>query len=126
LTLNRRIKRLEATVKPKPAGCNPAVLIVRYEDTDKRESCGPSHEEIEEQVKHLKDSGQCLGCRGSCAMDWGPDGFTNHQFTGDHSSSSGLPKILVISVTSEEARELTRRIMSGEGTELSIENGGKQ
>jgi hypothetical protein len=117
MTLNRRIRLLEAIVKPEPIGCHPAVLILRYEDTDKSESCGPSHEEIEEHVKHLNDSGQCLGCRGSCAIDWGPDGFTNHQFTGDHSSSSGLPKMFIISVTSERARELTRRLLNGEGTE---------
>jgi hypothetical protein len=74
--LNRRIWRLEATVKPKPVGCNPAVLFVIYEDTDqlKIESCRPSHEEIEKHLRHLQDSGQYLGCLGSCAMDWGPGG----------------------------------------------------
>ena len=117
MTLNRRIRLLETIVKPEPIGCHPAVIILRYEDTDESESCGPSHEEIEEQVKRLKDSGQCLGCRGSCAMDWDTGGFTNHKLTGERSSSSSSPKILTISVTSAEARELTRQLMNGEGTE---------
>lgn|GEM_PF-528139 len=122
LTLNRRIQRLEDTVKPKPAGCNPAVLIVRYEDEEfghsgQTDSCEPTHEEIEQYLKHLKNSGQCQVCLGSCALDWGPDGFTNHKLTGERGSSSSAPNILVISCTSDEARELTRRLMNGEGTE---------
>ncbi|MGA9047685.1 MAG: hypothetical protein WB588_01705 [Dehalococcoidia bacterium] len=122
MTLNRRIQRLEDTVKPKPVGCNPAVLIVRYEDEEsghqvKTDSCEPTHEEIEKHLKHMKDSGQCQDCLGSCALDWGPGGFANHKLTGERSSSSSSPNILVISCTSEEARELTRRIMNGERTE---------
>ncbi len=122
MTLNRRIQQLEVTVKPKPIGCNPAVLIVRYEDEEfahpgQTDSCEPTHEEIEQYLKHLKDSGQCQGCLGSCALDWGPGGFTNHKLTGGGSSSASSPHILVISCTSAEARELTRRILDGEGTE---------
>lgn len=122
MTQIRRIQQLEAIVKPKPVGCNPAVLIVTYEDTEsghqlKIESCRPSHEEIEKHLRHLDDSGQCLGCLGSCALDWGPDGFTNHKFTGGGSSTSSVPNMLVISLTSAEARELTRQILNGEGTE---------
>ena len=122
MKLNRRIERLEGMVIPKPAGCNPAVLIVRWEDEEsvhlhKYDSCEPTHEEIEQYLKYMKDSGQCQGCLGSCALDWAPGGFTNHKLTGERNSSSSSPTILVISCTSAEARILTRRLLNGEGTE---------
>lgn len=70
-------------------------------------------EEIEKHLRHLQN----MGYPGSCAMDWGLGGFTNHKLTGVGSSSGSSPHILVISVTSAEAREMPKQVMNGERTQ---------
>jgi len=148
MTLKHRLQRLELNLKTKIPGCHPTLFIVVPEgsqnapfDTDVYR---PTDDEMEKYLKHLKDGGQCRNCKGSCAIDWAPDGFKNHTLTGERSSSSPMPQIFrmycvnaetpelvrqldrerepptprihTMQVVDSETAELTRRIMNGERT----------
>ena len=120
MKLDHRLQCLELKFKPKQSGCNLTLFIVIPEgarnaafDTD---AYRPADTEVERYLKHLKDSGQCRDCKGSCAIDWAPDGFKNHTLTGERSSSSPEPKILTMFCANAEIPVLTRRIMNGERT----------
>ncbi len=122
MTLGRRLQQLELKIKlnSKQPGCDVTLFIVVPEemqsgpfDTD---AYRPTDDEVEKYLKHLKDGGQCRNCKGSCAIDWAPDGFKNHTLTGECSSSSSTPKISVMYCADAEIPVLTRRIMDGERT----------
>jgi hypothetical protein len=122
MTLEHRLLKLEFKIKvnSKQAGCDISLFIVLTEeqressfDTDTHR---PSNNEIEKQLKQLKDSGRCQDCRGSCAIDWAPDGFKNHTLMGESCSSASAPKIFAMFCANSEIPGLTRRIMNGERT----------
>ena len=81
-----------------------------YFDSD---SYRPSNIEIEIFLKKLKDSGQCRDCKGSCAIDWSPEGFNNHTIGGERISSSPGPNIFWMFCADAEIPILCRRIMNG-------------
>jgi hypothetical protein len=95
----------------------PEEMQKGYFDCD---SYRPVAGEIERYLKHLKDSGQCWGCEGSCAIDWTPDGFKNHTLGGERSSSSPEPKILTMLCADAEIPVLCRQLRNGERTEFQI------
>ena len=120
MTLARRLQQLELNLKTKLPGCNPTLFIVVPGEMQQgpfdTDAYRPTDGEIEEYLKHLKDGRQCRDCKGSCAVDWAPDGFKNHTLTGERSSSSSTPKISVMYCADAEIPVLTRRIMNGERT----------
>jgi hypothetical protein len=120
MALERRLQQLEIVFQStlKQPGCDITLFIVvpedvkgGYFDTD---TYKPVEGEIEKYLKWLKDSSQCRDCKGSCAIDWSPNGFKNHNLTGERSSSSSEPKLFIIYCADAEIPVLTRRIMSGE------------
>ena len=125
MTLGRRLLQLELRIKlsSKQPGCNPTLFIVIPEEFMDRHfdssTYRPAEEEIEKYLNYLKDIGQCRDCVGSCAIDWAPDGFSNHMLTGERSSSSPEPNILTMFCANAEIPVLTRRIMNGEPSQLS-------
>ena len=96
MTLGRRLQQLELKIKvsSKQPGCYITLFIVIPEELQHAPfdsaSCRPADGEIERYLKELKDSGQCRDCKGSCAIDWAPDGFVNHTLAEERSSSSLL------------------------------------
>jgi hypothetical protein len=68
---------------------------------------------MEKYLKNLKDSCRCRGCKGSCAIDWAPDGFTNYTLIGEYGPSSLEPMINYIFYADAEIPVLTRQIMNG-------------
>lgn len=95
--LEARLRQLEVKVQFKQPGCNPILFIVVPEgsqnapfDTD---AYRPTDDEIENYLAQLKDGGRCRDCKGSCIINWAPDGFKNHALTGECSSLSPAPKI---------------------------------
>jgi hypothetical protein len=116
MNLDKRLRQLEAKIQSKQPGCNSTLFIVVPEEMQQghfdEDSYGPADDEIERYLKHLKDSGQCRDCKGSCAIDWAPDGFKNHAVIGECRSS--FSKISMIYCASAEGIELTRWIMNGE------------
>ena len=117
MRLEHRLQCLELKFVTKQPGCNVELFIVMPEEMQKGyfdcDSYRPAAGEIENYLKHLKDSGQCRGCKGSCAIDWSPDGFKNHTLGGERSSSSPEPKIITMFCADAEIPVLCRRIMNG-------------
>jgi hypothetical protein len=116
--LEARLRQLEVKVQFKQPGCNPILFILVPEgsqnapfDTD---AYRPTDNEIEKYLKLLKDSGQCRDCKGSCAIDWSPEGFKNHTIGGGCSSSSPELKISWMFCADAEIPVLCRRLMNGE------------
>jgi hypothetical protein len=123
MTLERRLQQLELKIKlnSKQPGCDITLFIVVPEEMQQSgpfdtDTYRPTDEEIENYLSQLKDSGQCRDCKGSCAIDWAPDGFKNHTLTGERSFSSPVPKINWMFCANAEIPILTRRIMNGERT----------
>lgn len=121
MTLARRLQLLESKLETKKPGCNPTVFIVipqerppgRFDTSSYR----PSDDEVGKYLKHLKDGGQCRDCKGSCAIDWAPDGFKNHTLTGECSSSSPDPSIFWMYCAEAETPVLMRKVVNREGTQ---------
>jgi len=81
-----------------------------YFDSD---SYRPGNDEIEKYIKKLKHGEQRRDYKGSCTIDWSPDGFTNHMISGECSSSSDEPKISLMFCADAEIPVLCRCIMNG-------------
>jgi hypothetical protein len=73
----------------------------------------PSNIEIEIFLKKLKDSGHCRVCKGSCAVDWSPEGFYNQTIGGERISSSPGPNIFWMFCADAEIPVLCRRLTNG-------------
>ena len=117
MKLELRLQYLELKFITKQLGCNVTLFIVIPEemlngpfDSD---SYRPSSEEIEQYLEQLKATGQCQGCKGSCAIDWSPDGFVNHTLAGEGSSSSPEPRINYMFCANAEIPVLCRQLMNG-------------
>ena len=97
MKMEHRLQNLELKFVTTRPGCNVILFIVVPEECQQgpfdSDSYRPSSEEIEKYLEQLKATGQCRGCKGSCAIDWSPDGFVNHTLAGEGSSSSPGPKI---------------------------------
>ena len=117
MKLEHRLQYLELKFVTKQPGCNPTLYIVIPEEMKNKhfdaDSYRPSDIEIELFLKKLKDSGQCQGCKGSCAIDWSPDGFMNHTIAGEGSASSPGPKINYMFCADAEIPLLCRRLING-------------
>jgi hypothetical protein len=117
MRLEQRLQYLELNLKTKQPGCDIELFIVMPEEMQNGyfdcDSYRPAAGEIENYLKHLKDSGQCRGCKGSCAIDWAPDEFKSHTLGGERSSSSPMPKILRMYCADAEIPALCRRIING-------------
>jgi hypothetical protein len=122
MTLVHRLQELELEFIPKVKvlGCNPCVFVVVPEDMRQGafdcDSYRPTEDETEKYLKDLKDGGQCQDCKGSCAIDWAPDGFKNFSHTGQGGSSSVERQVHFMFCANAEIPVLTRRIMNGERT----------
>jgi hypothetical protein len=120
MALKHRLQRLELNLKTKIPGCNPTLFIVVLEGSRNMPfdtgAYRPADDEIGKYLKHLRDGGQCRNCKGSCAIDWAPDGFKNHTLTGERSSLSPEPKIFTMFCADAETPVLMRQLMNGERT----------
>ena len=122
MTLSRRLQQLELKIKlkTKQPGCYIELFIVMPEEMQKgyfdRDSYRPANGETENYLKHLKDSGQCRGCKGSCAIDWAPYGFKHHTPGGERNYSSPEPYIFTMFCADAEIPVLCSIIMNGERT----------
>jgi hypothetical protein len=154
MNLDKRLRLLEVKIQSKQPGCNPTLFIVRAGDSQadsfETGTYKPADDEVEKYLKHLKDSGKCRYCKGSCAIDYASNEFKNHTLSGGMGFLSSGPKvslnycansqtpellrrldshrerrILKIEVVDAETAELTRRIMSGERTEIAATNAGQ-
>ena len=118
MKLEHRLQSLELKFVAKKTGCYTTLFIVVPEDCQNgafnSDSYRPADDEIEKYLKFLKDNGQCSGCRGSCAIDWSADGFTNHTFGGENHSSSPKPKMSWMFCANTKTPELCRRLINGE------------
>jgi hypothetical protein len=80
--IERRIEKIQLQIDTHQPGCAMSILIVIPEDARDKpfdtSSYAPSDEAIKEAISALRQSGKCQGCRGTCAQDWSPAGFTNH------------------------------------------------
>jgi hypothetical protein len=118
MRLEHRLQSLELKwVKEKP-GCNVTLFIVVPDDRKNEvfdsDSYRPASVEIEAFLKKLKDGGECRGCKGSCAIDWSPDGFANHMISGACPSSSSEHKVHLMFCADAEIPILCRHIINGE------------
>ena len=117
MKLEHRLQSLELKFVSKKPGCNPTLFIVVPEDMLNgpfdSDTYRPTAYDIEKYLKQLKDTGECQGCKGSCAIDWSPDGFVNHTIGGEGSSSSPGLKINYMFCANAEIPVLCRRIMNG-------------
>ena len=117
MRLEHRLQNLELRFVTKQPGCNPTLFIVIPEDRQNRlfgsDSYRPSTDEIEKYLKQLKDIGQCRDCKGSCAIDWSPDGFKNHTLAGLGISSSLEHKIHFMFCANTKIPVLCRQLMNG-------------
>ena len=128
MKLDQRLRVLESQFQFKRPGCDVTLFIVVPEEflslpedissyqPFNSDTYRPSDSELEKHLKQLKDSGQCRDCKGSCAIDWDPERFTNHTLCGEHTSSSLEPKIFTMFCADAETPVLTRKIMNGERT----------
>jgi hypothetical protein len=120
MALKQRLCQLELKLKLnlKQPGCNPTLFIIIPEDSQDMlfdsKSYRPTDDEIEKCLKHIKDSGQCRDCKGSCVIDWKPVEFNNYFLTGERCSSSSEPKISWMFCINAEIPILAKRIMNGE------------
>ena len=123
MKLEHRLQYLELKFVSKKPGCNPTLFIVVPEDmrngTFDSASYRPSDDTIEKYIKTVKGDGYCRECRGSCAIDWSPEGFMNHTLAGVGSSSSPEPMIHYMFCADAEIPVLTRKLMNG-GREANI------
>ena len=97
MRLEHRLQCLELKWVTKQPGCNVTLFIVVPKECQQgpfdSDSYRPSSEEIEKYLEQLKATGQCQGCKGSCAIDWSQDGFVNHMLGGAGNSFSPKPKV---------------------------------
>lgn len=120
MSLGRRLQQLELKTKlnSKQPGCDVSLFIVIPEELKHGQfdsnTYRPTAEELEKFLKYLKANGHCRDCKGSCAVDWAPDGFKNHTLLGERSSLSPTPKIFTMFCANAEIPVLTRRLMNGE------------
>jgi hypothetical protein len=77
------------------------------------DSYRPGDDEIEIFLKKLKNGGQCRDCKGSCAIDWSPEGFNNQTIGGERTSPSAGPNIFWMFCADAEIPVLCRRIING-------------
>jgi hypothetical protein len=117
MRLEHRLQTLELKFVTKKAGCNPTLYIVVPEEMQNgsfdSNSFRPTNDDIEKYLKQLKYGGQCQGCKGSCAIDWAPVGFSNHTIGGENHSSSREPKISWMFCANAGIPVLTRQLMNG-------------
>jgi len=117
MRLEHRLQCLELKLATKQSGCNPTLFIVVPEELQNKlfdlDSYRPSTDEIEKYLKQLKDSGQCSDCKGSCVIDWFPDGFKNHTLAGLGMSSSPEHKIHFMFCANTEIPVLCRQLING-------------
>ena len=117
MKLEHRLQSLELKFVSKKPGCNPTLFIVDPEDMLNgpfdSDTYRPTAYDIEKYLKQLKDTGECQGCKGSCAIDWAPVGFSNHTIGGENHSSSQEPKISWMFCADAEIPILTRQLISG-------------
>ena len=117
MKLEHRLHYLELKFVTKQPGCDVTFYIVVPEQCQQGPfdsySYRPSSEEIGKYLKQLKDGGQCRGCKGSCAIDWSPDGFVNHIIGGERISSSPGPNIFWIFCADAEIPVLCRQLING-------------
>jgi hypothetical protein len=128
MKLEQRLRLLESQLQFKQPGCDVTIFIVVPEEflsvpedinsyhPFNSETYRPAEGELEKYLKQLKESGECQNCKGSCAIDWSPDGLTNHTLSGERTSSSPEPKVSMMFCADAETPVLTRRIMNGEIT----------
>lgn len=128
MKLEKRLQLLESQFQFKQSGCEITLFIVVPEEflslpkdinsyqPFNSDSYRPAKDELDNYLMLLKNSGQCRDCKGSCAVDWAPDGFNNHTLSGERSSSTIEPKISTMFCANAETPALTRRLMNGERT----------
>ena len=118
MRMEHRLQNLELKFVTTQPGCNVELFIVVPEDLKNEvfdfDSFRPSIVEIEIFLNKLKDAGQCQDCKGSCAVDWSPEGFNNQSIGGERISSSPGPNIFWMFCADAEIPQLCRRIMNGE------------
>ena len=117
MKMEHRLQCLELKYVTKQLGCNVTLFIVVPEDRKNgyfdSDSYRPDNSEIEKYLKNLKENGHCRGCKGSCAIDWSPDGFVNHTIGGAGNSFSPEPKVHFMFCADAEIPILCRRLMNG-------------
>ena len=117
MRLEHRLQCLELKRVTHKPGCNVTLYVVVPEDCQNgyfdSDSYRPSNIEIEIFIKKLKDGGQCRDCKGSCAIDWSPDGFKNHTTGGYGSSLSPEAKVRYMLCANAEIPVLCRQFMNG-------------
>ena len=117
MRLEPRLQCLELKFVTKQPGCNVTLFIAVPEDRQNRlfdsDSYRPSADEIETYLKQLKNNDQCQDCKGSCAIDWSPEGFKNHTLSGKRSSYSPEHKIHFMFCADAEIPVLCRQLING-------------
>jgi hypothetical protein len=117
MRLEHRLQSLELKWIAQTPGCNVTLFIIVPQDCQDgpfdSDTYRPSSVEIEIFLKKLKDGGQCWNCKGSCSIDWSPDGFKNHTLGGAHLASAPGPKLLLMFCADAEIPVLCRHIMNG-------------
>jgi hypothetical protein len=125
--IKRRVENLEKQTIERGGGCNMGLTVI--------EVCGdtpltlPTEAKI---TKHLKDNNLCRECQGSCNIIFSKNGFGSQSKywagpTGIHRMLVANPETIdlmnrlpngrevnKITVVSENAKELTERILNGE------------
>ena|SRR5271157_3639925 len=123
MRLEHRLQCLELKWVTQKPGCNVTLFIVVPQDCQDgmfdSDSYRPGNDEIEKYLKSMKSEGRCLGCQGSCAIDWSPEGFNNQTIGGERISSSPGPNIFWMFCADAEIPVLCRRIMNGEKEPVS-------
>jgi hypothetical protein len=118
MRLEHRLRYLELKWATEKLGCNVTLFIVVPEDRKNEvfdsDSYRPTSVEIELFLKKLKDGGECRGCKGSCSIDWSPDGFKNHMISGAGPTSFSEHKVHLMFCADAEIPILCRHIMNGE------------
>jgi hypothetical protein len=117
MKLEHRLQDLELKFVAQHAGCNPTLFIVMPEDRKDgsfdSSSYQPTRDEIQTYLKQLKINSQCRGCKGTCSIDWSPDGFKNHTLGGAHYSSSPGPNLFMMFCADAEIPVLCRQLVNG-------------
>jgi hypothetical protein len=122
MKLERRLQQLELTIKLnfKQPGCNITLFIAVPEELQQTcfdsDSYKPAEGELVWYLKYIRENGLCRDCKGSCSVEWTPDGFENHTLSREHSSSSSESKTSFMYCADAEIPVLSRRIMNGERT----------
>jgi hypothetical protein len=117
MRLEHRLQSLELKWVTQKQGCNVTLFIVVpkncQDGTFDSDTYRPSSIKIEIFLKTLKDDGLCLNCKGTCAIDWSPDGFKNHTLGGAGYFSSSGPNLFLMFCADAEIPVLCRQIMNG-------------